>query len=264
MRVAPKTLVTPRSALSAALAVAVTLAYIPAAQAAEPPEGETAAEGEPAESDAESGEGDGEPAEGEEASSEEGEGEGDEASSEEGEEGDGEEGEQGDESSEEGEEGDGEEGEGEEEAAEEEGEEEAAEEEAEEQTAEEEVAPAPVAPAEPEDERGPPPMYGEKEATGKGLLIAGGVVTVAGAAFLGAAIGITRCDPQRPNCPYGDQDLLLIPSAAAITGVGVMLLVAGGINMARYKRWERGELKTTMVVPSTMRGGAGLMAVGKF
>lgn len=250
-----------RRALATLVALTVGVAYVPAAAAAEPPAEDTAVGGDEGDAPAEDDAGDEDADAGEDApDGEEADTDGDEAS--EGE--DGEDGEDGEEEAD-GEAGDEEAADEEAEEAEEAEEVEAeAEEETEEEVQETPAPPEPVAAPEPEDERGPPPMYGEREANGKGLLIAGGVVTAGGLAFLGASIAVTRCDPNRPNCPYGDDDLFLIPSAIAVTGVGAMLLVAGGINMARYKKWQRGELKTTYVAPSMLRGGAGVTAVGRF
>lgn len=259
-----------RRVLSALTAATLTLAYVPAASADAPPEDDAGTddapgvEGEdqaaPAGDDADDETADetgDDETEGDEAEGDEEPAEGDET--------------EGDEEPAEGDEAEGEETEGDEAEA---TEDEAAEDEAEtpepidaatdaEEPVTEMEAPVPAVPAEPEDERGPPPMYGEREATGKGLLIAGGAVTAGGLAFLGASIAVTRCDPTEPGCPYGDQDLFLIPSALAVTGVGAMLLVAGGINMVRYKKWQRGELKTVFA-PAPMRNGAGVTASGRF
>ena len=138
-------------------------------------------------------------------------------------------------------------------------------EETEDETAEDETADEGVSAEGPSDDRGPPPSFGDKPATGKGLMIAGGVTIGVGVAFLATSVAITRCDPDRPDCRFGDQDEFLIPTAATGTAVGILLLTAGLINRRRYKRWEKGELKTTAFAPTYMPGGGvGLGAVGRF
>ena len=117
----------------------------------------------------------------------------------------------------------------------------------------------------PMDDRGPPPSFGDKAATGKGLIIAGGATIGLGLAFLATSVAITRCDPDSPDCRFGDQDEFLIPTAATGTAVGVLLLTAGLINRSRYKKWERGDLKSASFAPTYLPGGGvGVGAVGRF
>ncbi|MCA9706207.1 MAG: hypothetical protein KDK70_10190, partial [Myxococcales bacterium] len=120
----------------------------------------------------------------------------------------------------------------------------------------------------PEEDDGPEePMIAGKPATGKGLMIAGGVVAGVGLGLTITFSLITRkCSYDGPlQCRLQNQDNFLIPLGAATLLTGSMLLGVGAGYHVRYKRWKRlsGEKKTALV-PTTMNRGAGLAWVGRF
>jgi hypothetical protein len=237
-----------------------------------------AAESAPAEGEqqpAEGAEGEGEPAEGEAADGEQpAEGEGAEGAEGEGAEAEGAEGEgaegEGAEGEEAAAEGEGAEGEaaaeGEEAAAE--GEEAAAE--GEEATTE---PPPPELAVNPEDGRPDEPRIAGKPRTGKGLMIAGGVVLGAGiAATVTFSMITVGCSLDGPlQCKHEDQDDFLIPLGAATTLLGAIILGVGvgyHLNYRKWQNWKPGQDKKRktagMFVPTASRSGAGLGYVGRF
>jgi hypothetical protein len=122
------------------------------------------------------------------------------------------------------------------------------------------VEPGPMRPAEPT--WGPKDQY---PMTGKGMLIAGGLTTGLGAAFIVTSLLITRCDfDSALSCKFGDQRDFLVPTAVATTGLGLLLIGVGVGNRIKYKRWEKWTPETA-VLPSMMPGnGGGVAWVGRF
>jgi hypothetical protein len=117
--------------------------------------------------------------------------------------------------------------------------------------------------------RPPEPTWGPKDQypmNGKGMLIAGGVVTGLGAGFILTAVLITRCDfDSALSCKFGDQRDFLVPTAVATTGLGLLLIGVGVGNHVKYKRWQNWTPEHTAVVPTMVPGGGGGLAwVGKF
>ncbi|NVB38475.1 hypothetical protein G6O69_11585 [Pseudenhygromyxa sp. WMMC2535] len=130
--------------------------------------------------------------------------------------------------------------------------------------AEEELDPPP--PAGPQ--RPPEPAWGRKKQypmNGKGMLIAGGVVTGLGAAFIITSVLVTRCDfDSALACKYGDQRDFLVPTAVAATGLGLMLVGVGIGNRTRYKKWENWSPEQAAVAPAFFPGGGGVAVAGRF
>jgi hypothetical protein len=117
--------------------------------------------------------------------------------------------------------------------------------------------------------RPPEPTWGPKNQyprNGKGMLITGGIVTGLGAAFIVTSVLITRCDFESAlSCKFGDQRDLLIPTAVAATGLGLLLIGVGVGNHVKYKRWKTWTPEQTAVVPTYVPGGGGGVAwVGRF
>jgi hypothetical protein len=114
-------------------------------------------------------------------------------------------------------------------------------------------------------ERPPEPKFGDRPATGKGLVIAGAAVAGAGAIFIVTGLLLTRCDYESNlQCRFGDQRNFLLPSAITVTALGGVLLGAGLGYRARYKKWEAWTPKQAVVVPTFLPGGGGVAAAARF
>lgn len=122
-------------------------------------------------------------------------------------------------------------------------------------------APAPEGP-----QRPPEPKFGSTSATGRGMTIAGASLTGAGAGLVVAAYYATRCRwDGLLRCKYADQDTFMIPSAIAVTGIGVVLLMTGLGHRMKYKKWENwNAADRALIVPTPLRGGAGVSLAGSF
>lgn len=119
----------------------------------------------------------------------------------------------------------------------------------------------------PDEDDGPEePRIAGKSATGKGLMIAGGVVAGVGLGLTITFSLITRnCSIEGPlQCGLQNQDTFLIPMGAATLLAGTMVLGVGVGYHIRYKRWKRLSENKTALLPTTLPRGAGLAWVGRF
>jgi Cys-rich repeat protein len=131
-----------------------------------------------------------------------------------------------------------------------------------------EIEPLPEPEPEPEGPQRPAePTWGKKDKplNGTGLMIAGGVTTGLGAAFILTSVLVTSCNYDGPlECKFGDQRDFLVPSAVALTGLGVLLIGVGLGTRSKYKKWQNWTPEKAALVPVFSPTGGGAAFVGKF
>lgn len=114
--------------------------------------------------------------------------------------------------------------------------------------------------------RPPEPKFGKHSATGRGMMLAGTVLTGVGAGLIAFSWIATECNYDSAfECKFADQRTFFVPTSVALTGLGLVLLATGLGYRGKYKRWENWQPgQQAMVVPTVMRGGGGLGLVGRF
>ena len=126
----------------------------------------------------------------------------------------------------------------------------------------EEAAPEPAAAPEGPiaDDMPTEPKIGKWPAKGTGMLISGGTMLALGTAGLISSIVLTNC-PEPANsvgCKNQHNRDFLLPIAASVMTIGVLLLVVGGANAVKYKRWKESSGPKQALAPTFNRNGAGL------
>ena len=127
----------------------------------------------------------------------------------------------------------------------------------------------------PESEKPEEPKINGKPRTGKGMMIAGGSVLVAGIGLTAGFAAMTRgCSLDGPlQCRYETQDQFLIPLGAAVLLTGTILLSVGVGYHFHYKKWEKWtpednkkkrRRRAAIPMPSLVKGGGGVGWAGKF
>ncbi len=121
-----------------------------------------------------------------------------------------------------------------------------------------ELAASPEGPV--DDDMPTEPKIGKWPAKGTGMLISGGTLLALGTAGLITSIVLTNC-PEPANsvgCKNQHNRDFLVPISASVMTVGIVLLVVGGANAVRYKRWKESSGPKQALAPTFTRNSAGL------